>query len=834
MLKKINYLLAILLILITYREVKLVYAAGNTEADFTFTDNGVEVTITGYTNMTIKDVEIPSTIGGKPVTAIGERAFENQALTSVKIPDNVLTIGQGAFYGNELTNIEIPSSVTFIGGFAFMRNKLISVEIPDSVTLIEGQAFAINQLTSVKLPSNMTTIWQGLFKENQLMNIEIPSSVTTIHAGAFAKNKLTSVEIPPSVTTIEEEVFTENELTMIDISSNITSIGDGAFAKNKLAAIEIPSSVTSIGANAFAQNQLTSVNLPSSIISIGRQAFAYNQLTSVELPPNMTVIEIGILRDNQLRKVELPLGITHIKDDAFANNQLIHVEIPSTVTQIDSRVFKNNRLTHVKLPDSIQIGISAFAENWLSEVQFEGTATIYPNAFGQQAMQDNTFLAWYQKDGMPFVWDDTNPPMVVSAMTVHAKWASYILDFKTNGGSEIPYELVQDGMITDAPPAPTKVGFTLVGWYKDDTLTTPWDFAIDTITKNTTLYAKWEVTKHEIFFNTNGGSSIPNQLVTHDTAGIEPISPTKTGYVFTGWYKEPTFVTKWNFATDVVRENVTLYAKWLYNSTPIIEDDFPQLFTVWFETNGGTMINNRMITENELIKDPPIPMKEGHTFEGWYKDPNFIVKWDLEKDRVTTTTKLYAKWLENSKLVPVPIPEPVEPPTPFITFSDISDHWAREMIEEIATQSIVRGYLDGTFRPNEFIKRQHVVVMMERAFDLEPIREVVSFTDVPVNHPYYESIMKLQQAGVIDGSNGAFHPDAMLTRAQMAKILVEALHIPLGGTSSFKDVDTNHWGYSYISALEREGIALGSNGYFKPNDPLTRAQFVAILYRTFN
>ncbi|MGN4126499.1 S-layer homology domain-containing protein [Lysinibacillus sphaericus] len=65
----------------------------------------------------------------------------------------------------------------------------------------------------------------------------------------------------------------------------------------------------------------------------------------------------------------------------------------------------------------------------------------------------------------------------------------------------------------------------------------------------------------------------------------------------------------------------------------------------------------------------------------------------------------------------------------------------------------------------------------------------------------------------------------------MAEILVLAFGIPLAGTSTFQDVPTTHWSYDYIAALAYNGIALGYNGNFRPNQAVTRVQFVAFMYR---
>ncbi|MFJ6210426.1 S-layer homology domain-containing protein [Lysinibacillus sp. NPDC092081] len=104
--------------------------------------------------------------------------------------------------------------------------------------------------------------------------------------------------------------------------------------------------------------------------------------------------------------------------------------------------------------------------------------------------------------------------------------------------------------------------------------------------------------------------------------------------------------------------------------------------------------------------------------------------------------------------------------------------------------------------------------------------------DVPHSHPYYQQITLLQQAGIIDGSNGAFRPNAYITRAQMAKMMVLAFGLTPEGNSTFKDVDPSHWASGYIAALADHNIALGDeNGNFRPNENLTRAQFTAFMYR---
>ncbi len=67
-------------------------------------------------------------------------------------------------------------------------------------------------------------------------------------------------------------------------------------------------------------------------------------------------------------------------------------------------------------------------------------------------------------------------------------------------------------------------------------------------------------------------------------------------------------------------------------------------FTVSFETDGGSAVENVKVMHSELIVQNAVPMKEGWVFTGWYSDPACTQKWDLEKDTVTGSMTLYAGW----------------------------------------------------------------------------------------------------------------------------------------------------------------------------------------------
>ena len=161
-------------------------SSGNWE--YWILDNGT-VEIMGYIG-SASSLTIPSTLGGRKVTIIGEHAFDNcKNLKSVTIQNGVTSIGYAAFgFCENLTSVTIPNSVISIDTFAFEW---------------------CTSLTNVKLQSGITSIGYGAFDGcTNLTSITIPNSVTSIDDCAFRYcNNLTSVIIPNSVTYIGDKAF---------------------------------------------------------------------------------------------------------------------------------------------------------------------------------------------------------------------------------------------------------------------------------------------------------------------------------------------------------------------------------------------------------------------------------------------------------------------------------------------------------------------------------------------------------------------------------------------------------------------------------------------------
>ncbi|WP_052131543.1 S8 family serine peptidase [Planococcus sp. CAU13] len=166
-----------------------------------------------------------------------------------------------------------------------------------------------------------------------------------------------------------------------------------------------------------------------------------------------------------------------------------------------------------------------------------------------------------------------------------------------------------------------------------------------------------------------------------------------------------------------------------------------------------------------------------------------------------------------------------------IGFTDVaSDYWAYKEISEMAARKVVKGYPDFTFKPNSVVKRANTAVMLDRAMTLVPKLPYVPFADVPKSHIYFNEITAVQQAGIFDGNDIGFIPVGELTRAQMAKVLVNAFGINEPGTNPFPDAQ-EHWAKEFIDPLYAAGVTTGSGGTFKPERKVTRAELAVFMYR---
>ena len=239
------------------------------------------VEITYYAGNAVS-LTIPSTLGGRKVTSIGECAFaHSDSLISVTIPNSITNIGMGAFsYCESLTNITLSSKLTNISDCMFYYcEKLTNVIISKGVTSIGNLAFSnCTNLKSVTIPNSVVRIGDSAFSYcESLISVTIPNSVISIGNWAFYLcESLKSVTIPGSVASIPALAFAEcYDLASVTISNGVINIEKFAFAYcDSLKSVTIPNSVTSIYNGAFDScKSLKSITIPGSVTSIGYHAF---------------------------------------------------------------------------------------------------------------------------------------------------------------------------------------------------------------------------------------------------------------------------------------------------------------------------------------------------------------------------------------------------------------------------------------------------------------------------------------------------------------------------------------------------------------------------------
>ena len=180
---------------------------------------------------------------------------------------------------------------------------------------------------------------------------------------------------------------------------------------------------------------------------------------------------------------------------------------------------------------------------YAKQVLPSGTLATRPDA--PAATPGYTFGGWNKADGT--TWDYASDK-VTDNITLYAKWAAntYTITFDTAGGSEIAPITQEYGTVITAPEAPTREGYTFIGWDKEIPTTMP--------AENMTVTAQWKINRYTITFDTAGGSEITPITQDYGTAITAPEAPTREGYAFVGWDRE--------IPTTMPAENITLKAKW--------------------------------------------------------------------------------------------------------------------------------------------------------------------------------------------------------------------------------------------------------------------------------
>ena len=291
--------------------------------------------------------------------------------------------------------------------------------------------------------------------------------------------------------------------------------------------------------------------------------------------------------------------------------------------------------------DPVTVTFMVDGSVWSRQVIQKGTTAIPPVTPVDPA---RVFIGWFTEN--LFYWDINAP--VTQSMTLTAKWTPvvsdmYVVTFVPNNGVDEPFtNNVAPGSSVGEPAEPNYDGHIFNGWYKEGV---QWNFT-NPVPGNMTLVADWIIEKYDFTFMANGVVWDKQEIAWGETAGM-PAAPTKSGYLFAGWYEdsecdENTICKNpWNFNTAVVR-NVELYADW--------DEINPAQWTVTFVMNDGTSVQkSKSVPKSPLSKVDrlsPDPVRDDYTFVGWYNSSGD--EWNFEEDYVEQDMFLYAVWSSNN------------------------------------------------------------------------------------------------------------------------------------------------------------------------------------------
>ena len=179
-------------------------------------------------------------------------------------------------------------------------------------------------------------------------------------------------------------------------------------------------------------------------------------------------------------------------------------------------------------------------------------------------------------------------------------------------------------------------------------------------------------------FETGEGSAVESQNIPRGGKVTKPEDPTREGYVLRGWYKDFDRTEPWNFETDTVSGNITLYAGWTEAaaipaasvdvSTPEKTEGPVKTWVIYaagaavlvvllvilaatrkvrvrFSVRGAAQIPDIKVRKGRPVPEPPVPVRAGYVFAGWYTDRGRTVRWDFKTGRAEKKMTLYAKWL---------------------------------------------------------------------------------------------------------------------------------------------------------------------------------------------
>ncbi len=417
--------------------------------------------IISYNNQSTTAVVIPEQIDGHDVLIIGEGAFEssNNNMTSVILPNTLVTIEYGAFAQNNLTEIIIPESVIDINSWAFDRNPfdVSGVTILGDATRFDTNwryigfpleqfgAYTFDKRTGtilgydvsfgydVVIPSTIdgvtvTSIGSDSFSDLGITSVVLPNTINRIEYYAFAYNYLTELVIPEGVKVINDDAFYDNDLASVTLPSTLMVIGGYSFNGNELESITLPENLQIIEYRAFSNNYLTSITIPSSVVSIEHMAFGYNDIDTV-------IIEGDSERFNDLWDyIGLPMDLSPniVLSSGFYFNTLSGTIVSTTLVEVTALVIPST----IDGYPVVAIWHEVFGDTEIAELTIPASVTyIGYDAFDRYSLESITILGIENRFNRD--WDEIGFPIELNPAVITVD--GFL--FNTLTGEIVDYEL---------------------------------------------------------------------------------------------------------------------------------------------------------------------------------------------------------------------------------------------------------------------------------------------------------------------------------------------------------------------------------------------------------
>ena len=414
------------------------------------------------------------------------------------------------------------------------------------------------------------------------------------------------------------------------------------------------------------------------------------------------------------------------------------------------------------------------------------------------------------------------------------------------------------------------------------------------IEKGLTIDVKYDLDEHTLTFETNGGSAINPVTVRHGNAVARPADPTKDKYTFIGWYADPEFTEEYDFAT-VLEADKTIYAKFELTSTPI-GDIYVRYDVLHIKQlpDGTYDLANAEVEHLSAKKDSTVTAvaknysathhffnsKLGtltgtaiQPYKGVDGKPVYTilsVYYDLDFHTLTFDTMGGSKIAPETVRHGLTVAKPKDPVnggywfdgwytdktyrTPYnfatpltqdttiyakwflIVLPGVTDKKATPKLNTSDHFAYVQGYPNGTVKPAGNITRAETAAILFRLMDDASRKTYYStksgFRDVASGSWYNTYVATLNNAGVItDSSNGYFRPNEAITRAELAAMLAKFSETT-GAANYFNDVSAKYWAANAIAICAKLGWINGyPDGTFRPDKNVTRAELMAMINR---